>query len=65
MISKRISDGIPPQIKTLNIVIPILMHFCSFVSNWSVALINDIKQFLTVYHRIYCLKFLTLSNQLS
>ena len=36
----------------LNMVIPILMHFCSFVSNWSVAchptkcdVINDIKLF--------------------
>ena len=27
---------IPPQMKILNMVIPILMHFCSFVSNWSV-----------------------------
>ena len=37
MISERISDDIPPQIKILNMVIPILMHFCSFVSKWSVA----------------------------
>ena len=27
--------------------------------------INDVKLFLTVYHRIYCRKFLTLSNQTS
>ena len=27
--------------------------------------INDIKLFPTVYHRIYCRKFLTLSNQMS
>ena len=27
--------------------------------------INDVKQFLTVYRRIYCHKFLTLSNQMS
>ena len=57
---------------------PILMHFCSFLSNWSAAsrvkpyaiqprcdVINDVKQFATVYHRIYCSKFLTLSNQMS
>ena len=25
--------------------------------------INDVKLFPTVYHRIYCRKFLTLSNQ--
>ena len=37
MISKRISDEMPPQMKILNMVIPILMHFCSFVSNLSVA----------------------------
>ena len=53
--------------------IPILMHFCSFISNWSVAsritmkyeVINDVKQFPTIYHRISCRKFLTLSNQMS
>ena len=37
MISERISDDIPPQMKVLNMVIPILMHVCSFVSNLSVA----------------------------
>ena len=58
-------------------VIPILMCFSSFVSNWSIAsrikphviqrcdIINDVKLFPTVYHRIYCRKFLTLSNQMS
>ena len=73
MISERISDDIPPQIKLLNMVIPILMHYGSFHSNWSVAahhptkcgVINDIKLFPTVYRRIYCRKFLTLSNQTS
>ena len=28
-------------------------------------IINDVKLFPTVYHRIYCRKFLTLSNQTS
>ena len=37
MISERISDNITPQMKNLNMVIPSLMNFCSFVSNWSVA----------------------------
>ena len=37
MISERISDDIPPQMKNLNTVIPILKHFCSLASNWSVA----------------------------
>ena len=42
--------GIPPQMKILNMVIPILMHFCSLVSNWSVAShikLNIIKQNVT------------------
>ena len=56
-----ISDDLPPQMKILNKVIPILMHFCSFVSNLSVAsachpticdVINDVKLFPTVYRRI-------------
>ena len=29
------------------------------------CVINDIKLFPTVYHRIYCRKFLTLSNQVT
>ena len=37
VISEHISDDIPPQIKIFNIVIPILMQFCIFISNWSVA----------------------------
>ena len=35
MISERISHDIPPQMKIM--VIPILMQFCSIVSNWSLA----------------------------
>ena len=81
MISERISDNIPPQMKILNTVIPILMHLCSLVSNWSVAspikphkaarhpmnceVINDVQLFPTVYPRMYCRKFLMLSNQMS
>ena len=37
MIFERISNDIPPQMKLLNMVIIILMHFCSSVWNWSVA----------------------------
>ena len=37
MIFNCISNDVPPKMKNLNMVIPILMHFCSFVSNWSVA----------------------------
>ena len=62
------SDDIPPQIKKMNMVIPILMHFCSFISKWGVAsrmkphidVINDVKPFQTV-----CRTFLTSSNQTS
>ena len=36
MNSEPISDDIPPQMKILNMVIPILMHFHSFVLNLSI-----------------------------
>ena len=86
---KRISDNIPPQMKILNMIIPILMHYQHFpfkktvkmyfvalilpaaasciyslVNQWKVALHNDVG-FPTVYHRIYCPNFMTLSNQTS
>ena len=89
MISEHISDNIPPQMKILNMVIPILMHYQHFpfkktvkmyfvalirpaaasciyslVNQWKVALHNDVG-FPTVYHRIYCRNFMTLSNQTS
>ena len=37
MISECICDDIAPKMQFLNMVIPILMHICNFVSNWSVA----------------------------
>ena len=37
MISDRIYDDIPPQMKILNMDIPILIHLCSLLSNLSVA----------------------------
>ena len=55
MISERISDDTPPQMKILNMV--------RHPSKCDV--INDVKIFPTVYRRIYCRKFLTLSNQTS
>ena len=71
MISERISDDIPPQINFLNMVIPILIRLklesckpqnaARHLTKCDV--INDVKLFPTVYHRIYCRKFLTLSNQ--
>ena len=73
MIFERISDDIPPQTKTLNMVIPILRSFYCLVSNWSLAssikphqgvrhptkcdVFNDVKLFPAVYRRIYCRKF--------
>ena len=51
-----ISSYIPPKIINLDAVIPILMHFYSLISNWSIAsfmkcdLINDVKLFRTVYN---------------
>ena len=49
------------------------LHFCSPVSNWSIAspnptkcdLVYDIKLLPTVYFRIYVADVLTLSNQTS
>ena len=96
MISERISYDIPPQMKILNMVIPILMHYQHFpfkktvkmyfvalicpaaascikplasciyslVNQWKATLGYDVG-FLTVYRRIYCRKFMTLSNQTS
>ena len=80
MISERISDNIFPQIKILITVIPILMHFKSLQLCLKLErckphkaachptkcdVINEVKQFPTVYRRIYCRKLLTLSNQMS
>ena len=48
MISERISDDIPPEIKIFNTVIPMLMRFYSLVSNWNVA--SRTK----VYHQMKC-----------
>ena len=69
MISEGISDDIPPQLKILNMVIPILMSF--YRSHKGLRhpticdVINHVKLFQTVYGRIYCRKFFTLSNQTS
>ena len=65
MISDHIYDDIPPQMKILNMVIPILMYFCRFVSNCSVAsriTLCVIQQNVTLL--MTSNKFLTLSNQM-
>ena len=73
MISEHISDDIPPQIKIWNMVIPLQFHFelerCkphrAACHPTKYDVIDNAKQFPTVYRRIYCRKFLTLSNQMS
>ena len=44
MISERISDDIPPQMKTLNMIITILMHFCSLSLNHSRRVVVNYKR---------------------
>ena len=76
MFSELISKDIPPQMNILNIVIPILLHFCSFVSNWSVASrikLHGIQRTVTYLMTSNCFRhyivgytvanFLMLSNQ--
>ena len=75
MISERISHDIPPQIKILNYGYPHSNAFSAVsspIGSLQAArhpticdVINDVKLFPTVYLRIYCLKFLMLSNQSS
>ena len=75
MISKGISNEIPPQIKIFisyphsNALLqprfklePCKPHKAERHPPNS-DVINDIKLFPTIYRRIYCRKFLTLSNQ--
>ena len=52
MISELISDNKPPQMKILNMVIPILMRLYRLVSNWSVA--SHIKPHKGVCHQMKC-----------
>ena len=78
MISECISDDMPPQIKNFENGYPhsnAFLQFCLELecckphkashhpTKFDVS--NDVKQFQTVYCRIYCRKFLTLSNQIS
>ena len=65
MISERISDDIPPQMKSLNTVIPILMHYDHFFLQRDIEKVLYDVGFATVYRRIYCRKFMTSSNQTS
>ena len=52
VISERKSDHIPPKMKRLNMVVPILMRFYSLVLNWSVA--SCIKPHRSVRHPTKC-----------
>ena len=78
MISECISGDIPPQMKILNMAILTLVHFLQLELKLEGCkphktarhptkcdVIDDVKLFPTVYCRIYCHKFLTLSNQTS
>ena len=75
MISDCIFDHIPPQIKNFKYGYPhsnALLQFFAQIEALQAArhpaicdVINDVKLFPTVYRRIYCHKFLMLSNQTS
>ena len=87
MIYDRIYDNIPPQMKILNMIIPILMYFFKFYTSktlyfvQNVSFVRDVNYYVdqslhvsdvavdvgfpTVYRRMYCRKFLTLSYQTS
>ena len=47
MISKRIFDDIPPKMKILNMLIPILLHICKFVQKFSFATPGHVAQSVT------------------
>ena len=77
MISERISNDVPAQMKILNMDphSNAILQFClkfehckphnSTYHPRKCDIINDVKLFPTVFRRIYCSKFLTLSNQTS
>ena len=78
MISERISNDIPPQMKNFEYGYPYSNALLQFRLKFERCKLhmaarhptkcdvtNDVKQFPTVYHRIYCRKFLMLSNQTS
>ena len=78
MISERISDDILTQMIIFEYGYPhsyALLQFRLELERWKphkaarhstrCDVINDVKLFPTVYRRIYCRKFLTLSNQTS
>ena len=72
MISDCIYYDIPTQMKILNMVIPILMYFLTFthqninfVSNANHYIDQSLGMLLMTSNcRIYCRKFLMLSNQM-
>ena len=76
MISECISDDIPPQYEKFeygyphsNTLLQLKLKLECCKSHKAARhpakcdVINDVKLFPTVYHRIYCCKLLTLSNQ--
>ena len=77
MISEHISEDIPPKMEILTgyphsnalLQFHLKLELCkphnAALHPTKYDIINDVKLFPTVYHRIYCHKFLTLSNQTS
>ena len=43
MISDRIYDDIPPQMKILNMVIPILMYFFNFYTSKTLYFVQNVR----------------------
>ena len=68
-----LSNDKPPQIEILNVTITFIMHSAIFSQIGAKTarhptkcdVINNVKLFPTLYRRIYCRKFWTLSNQTS
>ena len=58
-------DGMPSSTRRDTVrQIKLLLWLCVFLSQWKATVRNDVE-FATVYRRIYCRKFMTLSNQAS
>ena len=77
MISDRISDNVPPEMKIFiygyphfnaHLQFPLKLKHCKLnkaaCQPMKCDVINYVKQFPTLYHRIYSPKFLTLSNRM-
>ena len=52
MISDCIYDDIPPQMKILNMVIPILMHFLTFTHRKQIYFVQNVSFLSDVNHYV-------------